>query len=59
MLGVFFVAAVVHDLSMPDFNTNLLALMGISSATYLGFKYPEKNPEAKTPDAAPTTPPTT
>jgi len=27
---------------MPDFDTTTLALMGISSGTYLGFKIPEK-----------------
>jgi hypothetical protein len=27
---------------MPDFDNTLLALMGVSSGTYLGFKIPEK-----------------
>jgi hypothetical protein len=27
---------------MPEFSTTLLALMGISSGTYLGFKIPER-----------------
>ena len=40
VLGVVFVASVAHVLSMPEFNTTLLALMGISGATYLGFKMP-------------------
>lgn len=40
VLGVVFVASVFHVLSMPEFNTTLLALMGISSGTYLGFKFP-------------------
>jgi hypothetical protein len=40
VLGVVFVASVFHVLSMPEFNTTLLALMGISAGTYLGFKMP-------------------
>jgi hypothetical protein len=27
---------------MPEFDTTLLGLMGISSGTYIGFKFPEK-----------------
>ncbi|HKR62624.1 MAG TPA: hypothetical protein VJZ00_02740 [Thermoanaerobaculia bacterium] len=42
ILGVIFVASVYKDLSMPEFNTTLLGLMGISNGTYLGFKFPEK-----------------
>lgn len=41
-LGAVFVRAAVHELAMPEFSTTLLALMGISSGTYLGFKFPEK-----------------
>ena len=40
VLGVIFLASVFHVLSMPEFNTTLLALMGISAGTYLGFKMP-------------------
>jgi hypothetical protein len=40
VLGVVFVVSVAHVLSMPTFNTTLLTLMGISGATYLGFKFP-------------------
>ncbi|HET8797689.1 MAG TPA: hypothetical protein VFO89_08380 [Thermoanaerobaculia bacterium] len=40
VLGIIFIATVIHDLSMPEFNGTLLALMGISSGTYLGFKMP-------------------
>ena len=40
VLGVVFLASVFHVLSMPEFNTTLLALMGISAGTYLGFKMP-------------------
>jgi hypothetical protein len=42
-LGAVFVITVYRTLGMPDFNANLLTLMGISSAGYVGFKYPEKN----------------
>jgi len=42
-LGIVFVIGVYNTLAMPDFNANLLALMGISSAGYVGFKYPEVN----------------
>jgi low affinity Fe/Cu permease len=41
-LGFIFLAQVFNSLLMPEFDTMLLALMGISSGTYLGFKYPEK-----------------
>lgn len=40
VLGFIFLASVVRDLSMPEFNTTLLTLMGISAGTYLGFKLP-------------------
>jgi hypothetical protein len=40
-LGVVFVIGVYTDLAMPQFDTSLLLLMGISSAGYIGFKYPE------------------
>ncbi|HEV7920701.1 MAG TPA: hypothetical protein VGR02_07915 [Thermoanaerobaculia bacterium] len=40
VLGGVFIATVVWDLSMPEFNGTLLALMGISSGTYIGFKLP-------------------
>jgi hypothetical protein len=43
-LGVVFIVGVYRDLAMPpDFSGTLLALMGISSAGYISFKYPEKN----------------
>ncbi len=40
VLGFIFIASVGRDLTMPEFNGTLLALMGISSGTYLGFKLP-------------------
>ena len=44
VLGLVFVKKVLEDLAMPDFDETLLALMGISSGTYLGFKFPEQQP---------------
>jgi hypothetical protein len=43
ILGIIFLMSVLWDLSMPEFNATLLALMGISSGTYLGFKLPQTN----------------
>lgn len=43
VLSGVFVTSVVWYLSMPDFNATLLALMGISSGTYLGFRIPQKS----------------
>jgi hypothetical protein len=42
ILGGVFIVAVYQDLAMPEFSNTLLALMGVTSAGYLGFKYPEK-----------------
>lgn len=42
VLMFIFIAQVYNLLSMPDFPETLLALMGISGGTYLGFKFPEK-----------------
>ncbi len=39
ILGGLFTFSVMYNLSMPEFGTELLALMGISSGTYLGFKF--------------------
>ena len=44
VLLFIFVNQVWNRLSMPEFSDTLLALMGISSGTYLGFKIPEKAP---------------
>jgi len=40
VLGGVFLNSVFWDLTMPEFNVTLLALMGISSGTYIGFKLP-------------------
>lgn len=42
ILGVLFLASVYKSLSMPVFSATMLALMGISAGTYLGFKIPEQ-----------------
>jgi hypothetical protein len=42
VLGFIFAIGVYQDLSMPQFSTTLLALLGISAGTYLGFKIPER-----------------
>ena len=41
MFGIF-IASVVDKLVMPDFDSTLLGLMGISSGTYFGFKLQER-----------------
>lgn len=43
VLGFIFCAwRCFKTLRMPEFDTTLLALMGISAGTYLGFKIPER-----------------
>lgn len=42
VLGIIFVSSVYDRLAMPEFSGTLLALMGISSGTFLGFKGTEK-----------------
>lgn len=42
VLGGVYALSVLTDLSMPEFNATLLSLMGISSGTYVAFKFPEK-----------------
>ena len=41
ILVVVFDVSVWRDLVMPEFSPTLLGLMGISSGTYIGFKFPE------------------
>jgi hypothetical protein len=40
VLVLIFVVSVYDVLAMPDFDATLLALMGISGGTYIGFKLP-------------------
>ena len=42
VLGGVFFFSVLWDLTMPEFSPTMLALMGISSGTYLGFKLPTR-----------------
>jgi hypothetical protein len=42
VFGIIFVRSVYRELAMPDFDASLLGLMGLSSGTYIGFKFPEK-----------------
>jgi hypothetical protein len=46
ILGVIFCVAVIEKLGMPEFNETLLTLMGISSGTYIGFKWPAAQKES-------------
>ena len=43
VLGAVFIRSVANGMSMPEFSETLLALLGISNGTYLGFKIPEKS----------------
>jgi hypothetical protein len=54
VLGVFFITSVLGKMAMPEFDTTLLALMGISAGTFIGFKIPENNnvPTAPKDDAS-------
>jgi hypothetical protein len=51
VLGGIFLTAVLWDLTMPEFSATMLALMGISSGTYIGFKLPMKHEERVPPPA--------
>jgi hypothetical protein len=42
VLGGVFIIGAWQTLAMPAFDDTLLALMGLSSAGYIGFKYPEQ-----------------
>lgn len=42
LFGVLFILYVVQHVSMPEFDGNILTLMGMSAGTYAGFKIPEK-----------------
>ncbi|HEY0729694.1 MAG TPA: hypothetical protein VGD38_16550, partial [Pyrinomonadaceae bacterium] len=48
-LGLIFIIGVYRNLAMPQFSVTLLALMGISTLTYLGFKIPERQDDQKQP----------
>lgn len=42
ILGIMFLSSVYNNLTMPEFSATLLGLMGLSSGTYIGFKFPEQ-----------------
>ena len=42
VLGIIFISSVYNSLTMPEFSTTLLGLMGLSAGTYIGFKFPEQ-----------------
>jgi hypothetical protein len=41
-LGIIFATPVYKSLHMPEFNSTLLGLMGLSAGAYVGLKLPEK-----------------
>ncbi|MCA1575780.1 MAG: hypothetical protein LC794_00290 [Acidobacteria bacterium] len=47
VLGLIFIYSVWTSLTMPQFSETLLALMGISAGTYVGFKIPERQTDAR------------
>ena len=49
ILGGIFLMSVLWDLTMPEFSATMLALMGISSGTYIGFKLPMKSDQPSAP----------
>jgi hypothetical protein len=48
VLAFVFVLGVYDDLAMPEFNTTLMGLLGLSASTYLGLKIPEATLPKKT-----------
>jgi hypothetical protein len=46
VLGFLFLRSVWDRLAMPEFSATLLALLGISAGTYIGFKIPERKADA-------------
>jgi hypothetical protein len=46
VVSVLFWSSVYHHLAMPELDTTLLGLMGISSVTYLGLKAPKQGAAA-------------
>lgn len=45
-LGLVFFFHVAHKLTMPEFDPSLLTLLGLSAATYVGLKIPEKKADS-------------
>jgi len=42
VIGLIFCFAVYENLALPTYDATILALIGISGGTYLGFKVPEQ-----------------
>ena len=53
LFGILFLIYVVQNVVMPDFDSHILTLLGMSAGTYAGFKIPEK----QTGSSASVTPP--
>ena len=49
-IGIYFIYSVFNGLDIPQISKELLALMGISSGTYLGLKIPEDKKVTKEED---------
>jgi hypothetical protein len=49
VLSIIFVLDVYQTLAMPEFNTTLMGMMGLSAGTYLGLKIPEPMTPSKPP----------
>jgi hypothetical protein len=52
VLAAVFLTEIYHGLRLPEFDTNLLILMGISGVTYVGFKSQEGGAKAKGDDGS-------
>lgn len=53
LFGLVFIQQMLSKLSMPDFGSSVLTLMGISAGAYLGFKVPENHVKDDTPPPPP------
>jgi hypothetical protein len=49
VLSIIFLIDVYHNLAMPEFNTTLMGMLGLSAGTYLGLKIPEPTTPSKPP----------
>jgi hypothetical protein len=47
VLSLVFIKGVYENLAMPEFNTTLMGLLGLSAGTYLGLKIPEASTPKK------------
>jgi hypothetical protein len=47
VLGIVFIKGVYDNLAMPEFDTTLMGLLGLSAGTYLGLKIPEATTPTK------------